>query len=88
MTADPKQKSRDQKTQDDRLEEALEDSFPASDPPSMTQPKTHAGAPAGKKTPKDAAKQAKAVKEVEDGDDDEDEDDEDDAEEMDGKTSD
>ena len=86
MTADPKQKSRDQKTQDDRLEEELEDSFPASDPPSMTQPKTHAGAPAGKKTPKDAAKQAKAVKEVEDGDEDEDEHDEDDSPRIDAQT--
>jgi len=75
MTADPKQKN--QKAQDDRLEEELEDTFPASDPPSMTQPKTHAGAPAGKKTPKDAAKKAKELDEVAN--------DEDDAEEVDGK---
>lgn len=27
------------------LDEALDDSFPASDPPSMTQPRNHAGAP-------------------------------------------
>jgi len=27
----------------------LEDTFPASDPPSMTQPRTTAGAPEGKK---------------------------------------
>lgn len=27
------------------LDEALEGSFPASDPPSMTQPRTHLGAP-------------------------------------------
>jgi hypothetical protein len=33
------------KQEDDRLEEALEDSFPASDPPSMTQPKPHADKP-------------------------------------------
>ena len=41
MTQDRKQKT------DDRLNEELEDSFPASDPPSMTQPKSQAGAPAG-----------------------------------------
>jgi len=29
----------------EELDEALEDSFPASDPPSMTQPRTHAGSP-------------------------------------------
>ena len=33
------------KEEDDRLEEALEDSFPASDPPSMTQPKPHVDKP-------------------------------------------
>ncbi len=32
------------------LTEALEESFPASDPPSMTQPKTTAGAPGDKKS--------------------------------------
>ena len=31
------------------LDEALEDSFPASDPPSMTQPETEIGAPRGKR---------------------------------------
>jgi hypothetical protein len=41
---------------DDRLEEELEDSFPASDPPSTTQPRSHAGAPKGKKTPEDSAR--------------------------------
>ena len=34
------------KEADDRLEEALEDSFPASDPPSMTQPRPHTDKPA------------------------------------------
>jgi hypothetical protein len=32
------------------LTEALEESFPASDPPSMTQPTPHAGAPDYKKS--------------------------------------
>lgn len=32
------------------LDEALEESFPASDPPSMTQPKSTAGAPNDKKS--------------------------------------
>jgi hypothetical protein len=31
------------------LTEQLEDTFPASDPPSMTQPRTTSGAPEGKK---------------------------------------
>ena len=31
------------------LTEQLEDTFPASDPPSMTQPRTTSGAPSGKK---------------------------------------
>ncbi len=33
------------KEMDDELERELEDTFPASDPPSTTQPKTTAGAP-------------------------------------------
>ena len=33
------------KQDNDNLEEALEESFPASDPPSMTQPKPHADKP-------------------------------------------
>lgn len=32
------------------LTEQLEDTFPASDPPSMTQPHSTSGAPAGKKS--------------------------------------
>ena len=40
------QKKPDAAKQDnDNLEEALEESFPASDPPSMTQPKPHAEKP-------------------------------------------
>ena len=42
MTQTPKKPDPAKKEEDDRLEEALEDSFPASDPPSMTQPKPHA----------------------------------------------
>ena len=34
-------------SQDADLSEALDDSFPASDPPSMTAPKTRVGAPKG-----------------------------------------
>ena len=41
------------KQEDDRLEEALEESFPASDPPSMTQPKPHADKPRSEKSPAD-----------------------------------
>jgi hypothetical protein len=33
------------------LEEALDDSFPASDPPSMTQPETEVGSPSRKSDP-------------------------------------
>jgi hypothetical protein len=43
-------------TKDDMLDQALDDSFPASDPPSMTQPKSQAGSPEGKKTPEGDAK--------------------------------
>ena len=49
MTATKKQQ------QDEELDRALEDSFPASDPPAMTQPTKSVGAPKDKKTPKDEA---------------------------------
>ncbi len=39
------QLKKDQKAKDDELEEELEDSFPASDPPSITQPNGAPGAP-------------------------------------------
>ncbi len=38
-------------TTDADLNEALEESFPASDPPSMTQPATEIGSPHGKHRP-------------------------------------
>jgi hypothetical protein len=37
---DPKKATRADKDQHDRLEKGLEESFPASDPPSATQPKS------------------------------------------------
>jgi hypothetical protein len=49
----PREKGAETKAEkDDELDQELEDSFPASDPPSMTQPNVTAGAPdhKGKKT--------------------------------------
>jgi hypothetical protein len=46
MTSTPKNKAEEQAD----LTEALEESFPASDPPSMTQPKPAIGAPGDKKS--------------------------------------
>lgn len=42
-----------QREEQDQLDRELDDSFPASDPPSMTQPKTRTGSPDDKKTPED-----------------------------------
>jgi hypothetical protein len=39
----------DEREETDALTEALEDSFPASDPPAMTQPRKHATTPQTKK---------------------------------------
>ena len=36
------------KTQDTKLDDALDDTFPASDPPSMTDPTKHVGNGKGK----------------------------------------
>ena len=47
------------KQDNDNLEEALEESFPASDPPSMTQPKPHADKPRSEKAPADKPKTAR-----------------------------
>jgi hypothetical protein len=47
------------KQDNDNLEEALEESFPASDPPSMTQPKPHADKPASEKAAADKPKTAR-----------------------------
>jgi hypothetical protein len=43
-----KQKKEEEKQED--LHDALEDSFPASDPPAMTQPLHKSGAPKDKKS--------------------------------------
>ena len=47
------------KQDNDNLQEALEESFPASDPPSMTQPKPHADKPRSEKSPADKPKTAR-----------------------------
>jgi hypothetical protein len=46
---DPNKKDEDKRG---TLEDALEDSFPASDPPAMTQPTHTSGAPGDKKSTK------------------------------------
>jgi hypothetical protein len=43
--AKPKLTERQPKDQDPRLDAELADTFPASDPPSMTQPSVKVGAP-------------------------------------------
>ena len=58
MTQRPK-KSDQQQVQNEELDEALEESFPASDPPSMTQPKPHADKPRAEKSPAEKPKTAR-----------------------------
>ena len=50
-------------TEDD-VDDTLGDSFPASDPPSMTQPKTTSGAPDGKKS-SDTGTEAELARQLE-----------------------
>ncbi len=45
--------AREKKQLEVELTDELEDSFPASDPPSVTQPKSAAGAPKGRKSAED-----------------------------------
>ena len=45
LEAQREERLRDSGEATDDLDAALEDTFPASDPPSMTQPSTRAGAP-------------------------------------------
>ncbi len=59
MTQQPKKPDPAKKEEDERLEEALEDSFPASDPPSMTQPKPHADKPPAETPPADKPRTAR-----------------------------
>lgn len=42
-------RKRPPKSDDEKLEEGLEESFPASDPPAVTEPSTHVGEPDKKK---------------------------------------
>ena len=44
LKAERAAKKKTPKTPEDKLDDALEDSFPASDPPAQTEPITHLGA--------------------------------------------
>ena len=44
------EKQADHREKQEKLNDALEDSFPASDPPAMTQPRHKSGAPKDKKS--------------------------------------
>jgi hypothetical protein len=48
--AQAKNQAKNKADEQAELTEQLEDTFPASDPPSMTQPNSTAGAPHGKKS--------------------------------------
>ena len=55
MDKRPPEARKKPKTQNDKLDDALDDSFPASDPPSQTEPTAHIGIDdeaAGKARPK------------------------------------
>jgi hypothetical protein len=45
-----KQKKEEEEEKQEQLHDALEDSFPASDPPALTQPLHKSGAPKDKKS--------------------------------------
>jgi hypothetical protein len=48
--ADKQKKQEEHHEKQEKLHDALEDSFPASDPPAMTQPTHKSGAPKDKKS--------------------------------------
>jgi hypothetical protein len=48
--ADKQKKKEEHQKKDEKLHDALEDSFPASDPPPMSQPRHKSGAPKDKKS--------------------------------------
>jgi hypothetical protein len=49
--SDKQKKKEEHRARDDKLHDALEDSFPASDPPPMRQPRHKSGPPKDKKSP-------------------------------------
>ena len=58
MTSKPDERKKTDREKEDELEEALEESFPASDPPAITDPSRHVGnaGKSGKKPSKDGGK--------------------------------
>ena len=51
VKSDKQKKKEEHRERDDKLHDALEDSFPASDPPPMRQPRHKSGPPKDKKSP-------------------------------------